>query len=257
MWRAVATGGGARLPQLRRDADGAPPDVLDAPGGRHHLPGRLHPHGLEPLHDRAQRARQRTGGRWPWTPPPSSRDRSARWSGAFGRPVLLTALVIGIFVVAVLPRGRRVARLRGLARPPWASSPCSCSASAQDGSPPGTAHRGARGVFTVLTILAALVGGVAEIVPSWWQPRGHHQHHQPALQRARAGGPRRLPARGLLHLPLADDPPVHVGDRTLRRGVRAGRLHLRPPVPVGLRASVRTSPAWAGSTRTPGTSATW
>ena len=65
-------------------------------------------------------------------------------------------------------------------------------------------------------------------------------------------------ARGLLQLPLADDPADPRRDRALRRVQQARRVRLRPPVPVGLaphragsRARGRQVPA------TSGTCATW
>ena len=54
--------------------------------------------------------------------------------------------------------------------------------------------------------------------------------------------PRRLRRRGLLQLPLADDPADPRGDGALRRVQQAGRVRLRPPVPVGL-APHRARPA--------------
>jgi hypothetical protein len=81
MWRAMAPGGGSRT-RLRRDADGAPPDVLDAPGGRHHLPGRLHHDGVEPLAlGRVHRAHH-PGGARRWR----GRDRAERGGGPRGSP---------------------------------------------------------------------------------------------------------------------------------------------------------------------------
>ena len=55
--------------------------------------------------------------------------------------------------------------------------------------------------------------------------------------RARARGPRHLRARGLLHLPLADDPTVRASRRSATASPRRSATRsLRPPVPVGLEA---------------------
>ena len=79
-----------------------------------------------------------------------------------------------------------------------------------------------------------------------------------AVHAARAGRARHLHPRGLLQLPLADDPAVPLRDRALRRVLEAGRVRLRPPVPVGL-AAHRTGPRARGraSTATSGTCGTW
>ena len=55
-----------------------------------------------------------------------------------------------------------------------------------------------------------------------------------AVHAARARRSRHLHPRGLLQLPLADDPSDSLGDRALRRVLEAGRVRLRPSVPVGL-----------------------
>ena len=70
------------------------------------------------------------------------------------------------------------------------------------------------------------------------QPGGQRRGPAPeALHAARARRPRHLRQRGLLQLPLADDP--HAGPRraALRRATTPPRrVDLRPPVPVGLEA---------------------
>ena len=69
----------------------------------------------------------------------------------------------------------------------------------------------------------------------------------PEVDDAAGGGPeavhgaagrraRRLRPRGLLQLPLADDPPVPRRDRALRPLLGRGRIRLRPSVPVGQQA---------------------
>ena len=71
--------------------------------------------------------------------------------------------------------------------------------------------------------------------------RPDHRHGD-ALHPARARGPRHLPLRGLLQLPLADDPAAARRDRALRRVLQGRRVRLRPPVPVGLAAHRSRSP---------------
>ena len=60
-----------------------------------------------------------------------------------------------------------------------------------------------------------------------------HDRERQAVHAARAVRPRHLRPRGLLQLPLADDPAVRRRGRPLRRVLQARRVRLRPPVPVG------------------------
>ena len=62
-----------------------------------------------------------------------------------------------------------------------------------------------------------------------------------AVSAAAARRARRLPARRLLQLPLADDSPVPRRDRALRPLLGRRRVRLRPSVPVGQQAH-RTRP---------------
>ena len=59
--------------------------------------------------------------------------------------------------------------------------------------------------------------------------------HQ-AVRAAAAGRARHLYPRGLLQLPLADDPAVPRRDAALRPLLGGRRVRLRPPVPVGQQA---------------------
>ena len=61
------------------------------------------------------------------------------------------------------------------------------------------------------------------------------RRHQ-ALHAAGAGRPQHLRPRGLLSLPLADDPAVARRGRALRSLLAGGRKHVRPSVPVGIEA---------------------
>jgi cytochrome c oxidase cbb3-type subunit I/II len=57
-----------------------------------------------------------------------------------------------------------------------------------------------------------------------------------ALHTSRARRTRHLPRRGLLQLPLADDPPDSCRDRALWRVLQTGRVRVGPPLPMGLPA---------------------
>ena len=98
----------------------------------------------------------------------------------------------------------------------------------------------------VLILLVVAVGGLVEIVPLFFQKstteagRGRR-----ALDAAAARRPRHLRARGLLQLPLADDPAVPRRDAALRPLLGGRRVRLRPPVPVGQQAH-RARPAPRG-----------
>jgi hypothetical protein len=184
------------------------------------------------------------------------------------------------------PRALVQGRLRraGLS-PPWswpssASSPCRASWPASPSPPsasschlrhdgpaaqarprqasPGTARRGPGAHLLAAHPLAVLVGGVLELVPSLVANQTMMSPDPPsALHRARARGPRRLHPRGLLQLPLADDPPAALGDHALRRAVDASRTASSITPSSGARsAPAPTSPARAGGTRTSGTTAT-
>ena len=98
--------------------------------------------------------------------------------------------------------------------------------------------RAAAGLHACSRLVAVLVGGVAEIVPTIVikQAVPAHGDGAAAVHAARARGPRRLRPRGLLQLPLADDPPVRGGDARYGEVSPRRGLHLRPPVPVGEQA---------------------
>ena len=69
-------------------------------------------------------------------------------------------------------------------------------------------------------------------------PQEHHRdgRRHAALHAARARRARHLRPRGLLPLPLADDPPAARRGRALRPLLARRREHVRPSVPVGLQA---------------------
>ncbi len=135
---------------------------------------------------------------------------------------------------------------------------------AQDPDAPALAparSRARRSSSPCCTLLAVLIGGVAELVPTHLRQAGGAARSATTQQpytAARARGPRRLRPRGLLHLPLADDPPAAGARRSATAtSRRAEEFVLRPPVPVGLAsAPARTSRARAASTRTSGTTRT-
>ena len=122
-------------------------------------------------------------------------------------------------------RSRRASRAMRLA--PHAGSGCRCT-------------------FTVLVTVAVVVASLFEIIPTFLI-----KSNVPTIASVKPytplelGGPRHLHPRGLLQLPLADDPPVPLRDRALRRVLQAGRVRLRPPVPVGL-APHRAGPGARG-----------
>ena len=165
--------------------------------------------------------------------PPADRLGWRRLIG--GQPVLVSAAVIGLLVAAgfVNPLASLAVLFLALF---LALGGLAAGLALRDRSKPAW-HRllEGRGLpFSVLVVAAVLVGGIAEIVPAVVAgPRALRSEHQPysALE---LEGARRLPAGGLLHLPLADDPPVHVGGGALRRGVDPAGVDLRSSVPVGL-----------------------
>jgi cbb3-type cytochrome c oxidase subunit I len=67
------------------------------------------------------------------------------------------------------------------------------------------------------------------------RPRSQRERAE-AVHRPRAARARPLRARGLLRVPLPDGPDTHRGHRAVRRLFEARRVHLRPPLPVGLEA---------------------
>ncbi len=76
--------------------------------------------------------------------------------------------------------------------------------------------------------------------------------HQ-ALPAAGARRPRRVRARGLLQLPLADDPAAVLGDPALWALLHGRGIRVRPPVPVRLQAHrTRSRPLSAAATPTSG-----
>ena len=85
----------------------------------------------------------------------------------------------------------------------------------------------------------------------------HAGRRRQALHAAAADRPRRLPARGLLQLPLADDPAVPRGDRALRATIRSpanSSTTIRSSGAASARG--RISRASAGAIRTTGTGCT-
>jgi flagellar basal body-associated protein FliL len=63
-------------------------------------------------------------------------------------------------------------------------------------------------LMIVLILLVVAVGGLVEIVPLFFQ--------KSTTEPVQGIKPRHLPARGLLQLPFADDPPVPRRDAALR-----------------------------------------
>ena len=93
------------------------------------------------------------------------------------------------------------------------------------------------GLLALLVVLVVSVGGLVEIVPLYFQ----RSTTEPVsglkpYSALRARGARHLRARGLLQLPLADDPAVPRRGGALRPLLGGRRIRLRPSVPVGQQA---------------------
>ncbi len=85
--------------------------------------------------------------------------------------------------------------------------------------------------------VAVAIGGVVEIAPLFWIDNTIEKvDGMRPLHAARAGRPRHLHPRGLLHPLQPDDPAVPRRGRALRALQPRRREHVRPPVPVGLQA---------------------
>ncbi len=81
--------------------------------------------------------------------------------------------------------------------------------------------------FTVLALVAVLIGGLVEIIPMYLIKENVPDHRQrETLHAARSAGPRHLHPRRLRRLPFADDPAVPLRDRALRRILQSGRVCL-------------------------------
>ena len=101
------------------------------------------------------------------------------------------------------------------------------------------------GIWIVIVIA---VGGLVEIVPLYLS----NEVTTPApgvkpLPRAGARRPRHLYPRGLLQLPLADDPAVARRDRALRPLFAGRRKRLRPSFQFGSKRTDRIWRAWAST----------
>ena len=91
--------------------------------------------------------------------------------------------------------------------------------------------------FMVWVVCAVVAASLFEIVPLFLiQVQHAHNRVRQALYAAGVAGPRHLHRERLLQLPFADGPPDPGGNQTLRRIQQAGRIGLRPSVPVGLAA---------------------
>ena len=114
-------------------------------------------------------------------------------------------------------------------------------------------------LMIVLILITVAIGGLVEIVPLYFQ----RSTTQPvpglqALQRAAAGGSRHLRARGLLQLPLADDPAAARRDAALRPLLGGRRVRSTTIRSSG--AASAPAPTWlasAASTATTGSACIW
>ena len=97
--------------------------------------------------------------------------------------------------------------------------------------------------FAVLTVVAVLIGGIVEFVPTALVRVEHSDDcGRQAVHAARGRGTRPLHPRRLRRLSLADDAADPRRDRALRRVLEGGRVRLRPSVPLGIEAH-RARPA--------------
>ena len=124
---------------------------------------------------------------------PAGAGRGGRLTFFLGGASLTTAIAVLVGLV----RHRRGAWLYFKARPGSPDQP--------------TWHALVEGkplLFTVLLLVAVLIGGIAQILPTIFAPSAVpcDRRGPEALLAARARGPRHLHPRGLLPLPLADDP---------------------------------------------------
>ena len=92
-------------------------------------------------------------------------------------------------------------------------------------------------LLIILIILVVSVGGLVEIVPlSFQKSVTEPVEGLKPYTALRAHRARHLHPRGLLQLPLADDPAVPRRGGALRPVLGRRRVRLGPPVPVGLQA---------------------
>ena len=113
-------------------------------------------------------------------------------------------------------------------------------------------------LMIVLILLVIAVGGIVEIVPLFFQRSTTEQ--VPGLKpytALAAGRPRHLHPRGLLQLPLADDPPLpvrgHCATATTRPPASSSTT---TPSSGAASAPGPTCSAWARNTATNGTACT-
>ena len=177
----------------------------------------------------------------------------------FGQPVMASIIVMSLLFGMALFDGF-MSTVLAIAAVMWgvAAIAVAMRGRADDKVSWHHALEGRAGIFTVLVVIGVLVGGVAEIIPMVISVPEIDSHHQERpVHAARARRPRRFPPGGLLHLPLADDPPVHLGNRALRRRFRRWMTRSSTIRSSGARAaSARTWRASAASTRTSGTTST-
>ena len=207
------------------------------------------------LQDRARRARRSTARSRSSVEKPRARrrrgvgivlvgrPRGSHWSrsasvspaSAFVQPTGARCVIVGLVACSVSS----------------ACDPPCVDRLGEAGGPRGTrCSKAAPLLFTVLTLIAVLIGGVAELLPTRWsckRRRRTPRTRQKPYTRARARGPRHLRPRGLLHLPLADDPAACARDAALRRLLEARRTPSTTTRSSGAAsAPARTSRAMGG-----------
>ena len=113
-------------------------------------------------------------------------------------------------------------------------------------------------LLLVLSFLVVTIGGIVEIAPLFYLDNTIEE-----VEGVRPYSPLETKGReiyireGCYVLPLPDDPADARRGGTLRALLARRRIQVRPAVSLGLpSARGRTSPGWAGATRTSGTSTT-
>ena len=144
-------------------------------------------------------------------------------------PIGGTLYIIGVLLMAynlyrTAKAGQFVPEERGR-RPSPDHAPQ--AAARRTGLHPSLARRPSRCSSRCWPLVAVLIGGMVEIIPMIVD-QGERAHHlqRETLHAAGSAGPGHLHPRRLPGLPFADDPPVPLRNRALRRILQGGRIRL-------------------------------
>ena len=165
------------------------------------------------------------------------RDKSTPWPKLiFGQPVTASIIIVALFMGTAFFDGlvSTILALMGLM---WAVAAVAVTVRnrGQTAESWHSALEGRAGVFTALVVIGILIGGIAEIISDGHLgSRADANHEERPLHSSRARGARRVPSRGLLHVPFADDSALHLGERAVRRGLHHRRFNFRSSIPMGL-----------------------